>query len=58
MPTQEPLLDLAAPQHTSSTMLVIDVVESVRLMEANEQDAVHRWRPSMQAAWLKAWVTA
>jgi adenylate cyclase len=44
MPTQEPLLDLAAPQHTSSTMLVIDVVESVRLMEANEQDAVHRWR--------------
>ncbi len=44
MPTTEPLLDLAAPQHTSSTLLVIDVVESVRLMEANEQDAVGRWR--------------
>jgi adenylate cyclase len=44
MPTKEPLFDLAAPQHTSSTLLVIDVVESVRLMEANEQDAVSRWR--------------
>jgi adenylate cyclase len=31
-------------QHTSSTLLVIDVVESVRLMEANEQDAVRRWQ--------------
>jgi adenylate cyclase len=44
MPTQEPLLDLSAPRHTSSTLLVIDVVESVRLMEANEQDAVRRWQ--------------
>jgi adenylate cyclase len=44
MPTNEPLPDLVAPQHTSSTLLVIDVVESVRLMEANEQDAVRRWR--------------
>ncbi len=44
MPPQEPLLDLAVQQHTSSTLLVIDVVESVRLMEANEQDAVRRWQ--------------
>jgi adenylate cyclase len=44
MPIQEPWLDLSAPRHTSSTLLVIDVVESVRLMEANEQDAVRRWQ--------------
>jgi adenylate cyclase len=44
MTPQEPLLDLAVQQHTSSTLLVIDVVESVRLMEANEQDAVRRWQ--------------
>jgi adenylate cyclase len=44
MPVQEPLLDLSALRHTSATLLVIDVVESVRLMEANEQDAVRRWQ--------------
>ncbi len=44
MPSQRPSLDPAALQHTSSTLLVIDVVESVRLMEANEQDAVRRWQ--------------
>jgi adenylate cyclase len=37
-------VDFAAPQHTTSTLLIIDVVESVRLMEANEQDAVRRWQ--------------
>jgi adenylate cyclase len=37
-------VDLAAPQQASSTLLIIDVVESVRLMEANEQDAVRQWQ--------------
>jgi adenylate cyclase len=37
-------VDLAAPQQVSSTLLIIDVVESVRLMEANEQDAVRQWQ--------------
>jgi adenylate cyclase len=36
--------DPAAPQQTTSTLLIIDVVESVRLMEANEQDAVRKWQ--------------
>lgn len=37
-------VDLAAPQQTTSTLLIIDVVESVRLMEANEHDAVRQWQ--------------
>ncbi len=37
-------VDLAAPKQVSSTLLIIDLVESVRLMEANEQDAVRRWQ--------------
>jgi adenylate cyclase len=37
-------VDLAAPQQVTSTLLIIDVVESVRLMEANEQDAVRQWQ--------------
>jgi adenylate cyclase len=37
-------VDLAAPQQVSSTLLIVDVVESVRLMEANEQDAVRQWQ--------------
>jgi adenylate cyclase len=36
--------DPATPQQTTSTLLIIDVVESVRLMEANEQDAVRKWQ--------------
>ncbi len=34
----------AASPQKASTILIIDVVESVRLMEANEQDAVQRWQ--------------
>ena len=37
-------VDSAAQQHASSTLLIVDVVESVRLMEANEEDAVRRWQ--------------
>jgi adenylate cyclase len=36
--------DLAAHPQTLSTLLIIDVVESVRLMEANEQDTVRQWQ--------------
>jgi adenylate cyclase len=43
-PNNRPPIDLAAPQPTTSTLLIIDVVESVRLMEANEQDAVRQWQ--------------
>ena len=34
----------AASPQKAATFLIIDVVESVRLMEANEQDAVQRWQ--------------
>jgi adenylate cyclase len=44
MTLQQTPVDFAAPQHTTSTLLIIDVVESVRLMEANEQDAVRKWQ--------------
>ena len=44
MTSQQTPVDFAAPQHTTATLLIIDVVESVRLMEANEQDAVRRWQ--------------
>ncbi len=44
MTSQQTPVDFAAPQHTTATLLIIDVVESVRLMEANEEDAVRRWR--------------
>jgi adenylate cyclase len=48
MTSQQTPVDFAAPQHTTSTLLIIDVVESVRLMEANEEDAVRRWRNLVQ----------
>ncbi len=48
MTTQQTPVDFAAPQQTTATLLIIDVVESVRLMEANEQDAVRRWRNLVQ----------
>jgi class 3 adenylate cyclase/TolB-like protein/Tfp pilus assembly protein PilF len=38
-PTAEPLAD-----HVVRTVLCIDVVESVRLIEDNEEDTVRRWR--------------
>jgi adenylate cyclase len=43
-PNNRTTVDLAAPQPTTATLLIIDVVESVRLMEANEQDAVRQWQ--------------
>jgi adenylate cyclase len=48
MTPQQTTVDFAALQHTTSTLLIIDVVESVRLMEADEQDAVLRWRKLVQ----------
>ncbi len=48
MNSQQTPVDFAAPQHTTATLLIIDVVESVRLMEANEQDAVRRWQNLVQ----------
>jgi adenylate cyclase len=48
MTPQQTPADFAAPQHTTATLLIIDVVESVRLMEANEQDAVRRWQNLVQ----------
>jgi adenylate cyclase len=48
MTSQQTPVDFAAPQHTTATLLIIDVVESVRLMEANEQDAVRRWQNLVQ----------
>ena len=44
MTSQWTPVDSAAQQHTTSTLLIVDVVESVRLMEANEEDAVRRWQ--------------
>jgi adenylate cyclase len=48
MTPQQTPVDFAASQHTTATLLIIDVVESVRLMEANEQDAVRRWQNLVQ----------
>ena len=48
MTSQQTPVDFAAPHHTTATLLIIDVVESVRLMEANEQDAVRRWQNLVQ----------
>jgi adenylate cyclase len=49
MTSQWTTVDTAAPaQPTTSTLLIIDVVESVRLMEANEQDAVRQWQRLVQ----------
>ena len=33
-----------APQKVLRTVLVVDVVESVRLIEENEDDVIRRWR--------------
>ena len=44
MTSQWTPVDSAAQQHATSTLLIVDVVESVRLMEANEEDAVRRWQ--------------
>lgn len=48
MPNNRTWVDFAASQPTTSTLLIIDVVESVRLMEANEQDAVRQWQRLVQ----------
>ena len=48
MTSQQTPVDFAAPHHTTATLLIINVVESVRLMEANEQDAVRRWQNLVQ----------
>jgi adenylate cyclase len=44
MSPHTPSVDSAAQQPITATLLIIDVVESVRLMEANEQDAVRQWQ--------------
>ncbi len=44
MTSQWTPVDAAAQQHATATLLIVDVVESVRLMEANEEDAVRRWQ--------------
>ena len=46
-----PLIELPCSMHRSTkVLLVMDVVESVRLMEQDEHDFVQRWQQLVQQA--------